>query len=59
MPTTHVPQCHHILGQPILVHYHSSREEFLPNIQMEPPQMQFKAITSYYSLLTITVLKLL
>jgi len=46
MPTKHVPQCHicplvehlqgwwlhHLTGQPVPVHYHSSSEEIFPNI---------------------------
>ena len=31
---------HHLLGQPVLIHYHSFWEEIFPNIQLEPPMAQ-------------------
>jgi len=61
MPTDHVPQClistvpahlegwwlHHLPGQPVPMHHHSSWEEMFPNIQPEPPTVLFEAITSH------------
>jgi len=71
MPTDRIPQCqiskfpehlqgwwpHHLPGQPVPLHHHSSWEEMFPNTRPEPPLPQVDAIPwghPWWSLLCTT-----